>query len=64
MLISLQMIVCSGMSAFNIDDELLREKLMHKGGEVTLLRCIEICRNAELTNAGASHVNCFLYSCD
>ena len=32
------------MIVFNIDDELLREKLMHKGSELTLDRCIEICR--------------------
>jgi len=41
------------MIVFNIDDELLRGKLMHKGSELTLDRCIEICRTAELTKMQA-----------
>jgi len=36
---------------FNIDD--LREKLTHKGSELTLDRCFEICRTAELTKTQA-----------
>ena len=41
------------MIVFNIDDELLREKLMHEGSELTLDRCIEICCTAELTKPQA-----------
>ena len=41
------------MIVFNIDDELLPEKLMHKGSELTLDRCIELCRTAELTKTQA-----------
>ena len=41
------------MIVLNIDDELLREKLMHKSSELTLDRCIEICCTAELTKTQA-----------
>jgi len=41
------------MVVFNIDDELLREKLTHKYSELTLDRCIEICCTAELTKTQA-----------
>ena len=41
------------MIVINIDDELLPEKLMHKGSELTLDRCSEICRTAELTKMQA-----------
>ena len=41
------------MIVFNIDDEPMHEKLMHKGSELTLGRCIEICCTAELTKTQA-----------